>query len=459
MSIRKNSTPVNKTPTTVIPKAEPKAQAEPKPSVQTQSPAKSKKVMPPAPSAPPAPVVTPTKTVKAVNTAKVVKPSNVDQLKPESASIEMPAPPPALVVTPTKTVKAVNTAKVVKPSNVDQLKPESAFIEMPAPPPAPVVTPTKTVKAAKTAKVVKPKNVDQLKPESASIEIQDKLRIFQIYYEPEQHQFLDPAFEPYDNTGDFSPLLEFNVFRKLANSDLVKGADLWGAVSWKFLQKTGLAGADLRAVIDSHPGHDVYYCNPYPECEALYHNFWLQGETSHPNFLVLCQEFFEVAGLSFDTTKTLVPSDLFAASNYFIASPKFWLAYMKFVDDAIAKAERGLSKTAKAMIYSSAADRIGVHAGASYLPFIVERLFCVFLADNQKSFSSYKYSLPGKEESLNVHLKLLRQMKDLSVKNKSLWMATCWVNYRNLYMSNSYGADWCRKYLKNITPTEFKYIP
>ena len=285
----------------------------------------------------------------------------------------------------------------------------------------------------------------------------DKLRIFQIHYQPEQVAQLDPAFEAYDNTGDTSPLLEFNVFRKLHQSELVKGAELWGALSWKFTQKTGLSGADLRGIIASKPGHDVYYCNPYPELEAQYHNLWLQGETAHPNFLVLCQEFFEVTGIRLDHLKAFVPSNHFAASNYFVASPRFWAAYLNFMEDAIAKAESRMSKTARAMIYSSAADRIGVHAGASYLPFIVERLFAVFLAEHEKEFSAYKFALPAKEEGLNVHIKLLRQMKDVSIKSKSLWMATCWVNYRNLYMSNSYGADWCRKYLKNITPTEFKY--
>jgi hypothetical protein len=303
------------------------------------------------------------------------------------------------------------------------------------------------------AKPATGKALIQRKPKPAP----NKLRIFQIHYQPEQVAQLDPAFEAYDNTDDASPLLEFNVFRKLHQSDLVKGAELWGALSWKFTQKTGLSGADLRGIIASKPGHDVYYCNPYPELEAQYHNLWLQGETAHPNFLVLCQEFFEVTGIRLDHIKAFVPSNLFTASNYFIASPRFWAAYMNFVEDAIAKAESRMSKTARAMIYSSAADRIGVHAGASYLPFIVERLFAVFLAEHEREFSAYKFALPAKEEGLNVHLKLLRQMKDLSVKNKSLWMATCWVNYRNLYMSNSYGADWCRKYLKNITPTEFKY--
>lgn len=283
------------------------------------------------------------------------------------------------------------------------------------------------------------------------------VRIFQIHYQEDQLPSLDPTFEPYDNSDDDDPLLEFNVFRKLTKHRLVKGADLWGAVSWKFTQKTGLTGADLRQLIASNPGHDVYYCNPHPEFEALYHNLWLQGEPSHPQFLTLCQELFEVAGLPAEQLKTMVPSKYFASSNYFVATHRFWQAYLGFVSDIITKANARLSEEAMAMLYSSEADRTGAHAGATYLPFIVERLFGLFLANNAQQFSAYKYPLPAREAELNVHQTLLRQMKDLSIKNKSLWMATCWVNYRNLYLSNSYGAQWCKKYLKAITPTDFKY--
>ncbi len=307
--------------------------------------------------------------------------------------------------------------------------------------------------AAKKVAVAKPAAKAVPAPAAAAA----KLRLFQIYYRPEQRSALDPAFEPYNNQGDNSALLEYNVFRKILQSGQVQGAELWGALSWKFQEKTGLTGTDLRTIIAANPGHDVYYCNPHPEFEALYHNLWLQGEPSHPNFLVLCREFFEVTGIPLDNLKAFVPSSLFASANYFVASPKFWADYTRFVDAAITKAEAGMSKTAKAMIYSSAADRKGTHAGASYLPFIVERLFAVFLANNLKKYSAYKYALPVVEEKLNVHLKLLKQMKDVSINTKSLWMASCWVNYRNLYMSNAYGADWCKKHLKSITPTEFKY--
>jgi len=285
--------------------------------------------------------------------------------------------------------------------------------------------------------------------------VQNKLRIFQIYYRPEQRQFLDPAFEPYNNEGDDNPLLEFNVFRKLSQSQLVKGAELWGALSWKFGEKTGLTGEQLRQTIAANPGYDVYYCNPFPEMEGLYHNFWLQGETSHPNFLLLSREFFAAAGLDEGLITELVPSQRFAASNYFVATPRFWAGYLQFVEDAIVKAEAGMSSTARAMMYSSAADRKGLHAGASYLPFIVERLFDVYLHRSPGKYRQFKITLEFKEARLNVHARLLRQMKDVALHSKSLWLASCWINYRNLYLSQNYGNEWCRQYIRAITPLEF----
>lgn len=285
----------------------------------------------------------------------------------------------------------------------------------------------------------------------------DKVRIFQIYYRPEQRQYLDPSFEPYDNAGERSPLLEFHVFRKLIDAALPGKAELWGALSWKFKEKTGMSGEQLRQIIASHPGCDVYYCNPFPELEGLYHNLWLQGETSHPNFMILSREFFQAAGLGEGELTRLVPSSQFAASNYFVATPAFWQGYVSFISDVMARAERGMSATARAMIYSTAADRKAMHAGASYMPFILERLFGVYLNRTQGRYRLHKFSCEQQETRLNVHLQLLRQMKDVAISSKSLWMATCWVNYRNLYLSQSHGSAWCRTFLKNVTPSQIDF--
>ena len=346
----------------------------------------------------------------------------------------------------TKVAAEIVTAKKMLPSAS-----KAVPVKATKPVAKPIAKPATPLIAKPTQKQIKKLTA---KPAAAG----HQLRIFQIYYQPEQREQLEPTFEPYNNEGDRSPLLEFNVFQKLAKSELVQGADLWGALSWKFAQKTELSGASLRQTIADNPGYDVYYCNPYPELESQYHNLWLQGEVSHPDFLTLCQAFFEAADLDPAAINAFTPSQHFAASNYFVASPKFWRSYIEFVTSTIAKAEARLPDSAKDMLYSPSADRIGAHAGASYLPFIVERLFGLFLAEQGKTFKAFKYPLPAKEEALNVHLKLLRQMKDLAIKSKSLWLATCWVNYRNLYMSNNYGAQWCRRHLKNITPTDFKFL-
>jgi hypothetical protein len=92
------------------------------------------------------------------------------------------------------------------------------------------------------------------------------------------------------------------------------------------------------------------------------------------------------------------------------------------------------------------------------VPFIVERLLGLFLRTEGRDLKAFKYSLPGLERELNVHTKLLREMKDVAHKTKSPWLAACWVNYRNLYLSQTNGAEWCKRYLRNITPTEVKFI-
>ncbi len=313
----------------------------------------------------------------------------------------------------------------------------------------------KTVLTGKPVLVVLPKTSRQ---PVAPVPAQNKVRVFQIYYKPEHRQHLDSAFEPYDNTGDSSPLMEFNVFRKLMKSELVEGTNLWGAVSWKFGEKTGLSGVDLRSEIESNPGHDVYFCNPYPELEGPYHNLWLQGETVHPNFLILAREFFIAVDWPVSHLTEIHPSGIFSAANYFVGTPQFWEKYINFICEALAKAETNLPPAIKEMIYSSAANWSGRHAESTYLPFIIERSLSVFLTTQGAKLKMFKYSVPMRVNKENIHIRLLREMKDTAISGKSNWLATCWINYRNLYFAQAHGQEWIRKHLRSITPGTIKFM-
>jgi len=287
--------------------------------------------------------------------------------------------------------------------------------------------------------------------------LQSSLRLFQIYYEPWQRELLDPNFAALDNSKSDSELLEFAVFEKLAKSDYVKGAQLWGALSWRFTEKTGMSGADWVKAIVANPGAEVYYCDPFPHNEALFHNMWLQGETTHPQFLALCQAIFQVTGLPIDELTNVSPSSEFSAANYFVASPKFWNAYLTWVSSILSTANKKLPPKVRDLMHSKQADDRGLHNGATYVPFIIERLFPLFMRTAGKELKGFKIALPERERELNVHLKLLREMKDVAHKTKSAWLVACWVNYRNLYLTQTNSKEWCNKHLRNITPADIKF--
>lgn len=280
-----------------------------------------------------------------------------------------------------------------------------------------------------------------------------KITVFQIFYREEQKPDLDPDFIAYDNKKVVDHLLEFSVFERLQASREIKKGILWGAVSWKFTEKTGLSGRDLFAFIEANPGFDVYYCNPHPQFEAIYHNLWLQGETAHPDFIKLARRFFKYASLSEAALNTLEPASAFASTNYLIGNAKFWRAYLAFVRSVLDRVTQHAPAKFIARLNSSAADAKGVHAGANYWPFIVERLFAVFLDSLVgKSLRACKYACPGAEERLTIHERRLREMKEVAITQKSPWMLSCWLNYRNLYLVQRHGRVWALRYLPRLLP-------
>ena len=282
------------------------------------------------------------------------------------------------------------------------------------------------------------------------------VRIFQIHYRPEQIAKLDPAFIPFDNTGVKDPFLEFGVFKRLHASSATEGADLWGALSWKFGQKTLMPGADLLKQIDDHPGCDVYYCNHNPEIEALFQNLWMQGQTRHPGLLDLAQAIFRKARLDVELCLRVEPVTSFATANFFVATPRFWESYLAFIDRVLKPA---LSDPVLGPeILSNRADPRSLHMGASYLPFIVERLFDVFLSSpDGQSFKSMKYTIPSKEAQLSTHHHLLRQMKQAAWQTRSVWLLQCWYGYRNLYLELQNGTEWATAHIAAITPDKILF--
>ena len=308
---------------------------------------------------------------------------------------------------------------------------------------APVAAP-----AAKVSAAAKPIPTVAMRPD---------VKIFQIYYEAWQKDLLDSAFAAIDNSKFPSELRELDVFSRLADSEYVKGAKLWGALSWRFSEKTGWTGSDLMREINAFPGFDIYFCNPEPEYEALYHNLWLQGVPLHPKFIEVCQAFFKAVGLPLESLTSIEPISATSSANFFVATPQFWSLYLPWVKSLLNTANKKMPTNMRDLLHSSAADDKNLHGGATYVPFIVERLLPIFLKTVGSSLKAHKCNLIEPLKKMDVHLRLLREMKDVAHRTNSPWLAACWVNYRNLYLTQTKGAQWCKTYLRQVTPEKITF--
>lgn len=281
--------------------------------------------------------------------------------------------------------------------------------------------------------------------------IKPKANIYQIYYRDEQKRFLDKLFKPCDNSLYCDESLEFAVFQRLFNRQFYLHSEYFGALSWRFTEKTGLNGQDLMDTLLSFPDVDLFYINPFPHNEAIHQSLWMQGEaaeTGHHGFLEVAQAFFEAAGLPLSELYRLIPSSAFSVCNYFVARPVFWRSYIPFVINCLNMAESSMPPDIRKILHSSAGDMKGIHKGATYVPFIIERLLTVFLMSPEAhSLHVHQITLPAKEATLNDDLRELREMKDVAVLTRSDRILDMWREKREAYCRIYYSKEWCDRHI------------
>lgn len=277
----------------------------------------------------------------------------------------------------------------------------------------------------------------------------NSVRIHQVFYKDEQKPFLDAAFSPLDNGAHNDETLEFGVFKRLYGDGSFEGADYFGALSWRFTEKTGLTGRALMEVVRSNADVDLFYMNPFPHNEALHQSLWLHGGERHPGFLEICTAFFEAAGVEPTDIYRFSHSSEFSVCNYYVARPAFWKAYIPFVERCLEEADAGMPTALRMRMHSSEGDWKGIHKGATYVPFIIERLLPVFLKSPEgRALRVYKVPLPAKEAKLNDDLRELREMKDVAILARSARILDLWREKREAYCHIYFSKEWCDRHMR-----------
>ena len=159
------------------------------------------------------------------------------------------------------------------------------------------------------------------------------------HYTPRQD--LDPGFEVLDNSANERPdWYEYWPIRKFLLSESLDEDGFYGFLSPKFRLKTNLSAADVREFVQaSDPATDVVLFSPSIHNSALFLNVFEHGNAEHPGLLQVAKDFFARIHHSRPLEDLISDSRNTVHSNYFIAKPRFWRAWLAVTEQLFDIAE------------------------------------------------------------------------------------------------------------------------
>jgi hypothetical protein len=156
------------------------------------------------------------------------------------------------------------------------------------------------------------------------------VHIYQILNHYTPRQDLDPGFGVLDNSANERPdWFEYWPMRKFLRNEALDEEAYYGFLSPKFRHKTNLTAAAVGKIIaraDYAP--DVFLFSPSIHNSAYFLNVFEHGESEHPGLAAAASGLLAridpaatLDGLVSDSRNTV-------HSNYFVAKPKFWRAWL-----------------------------------------------------------------------------------------------------------------------------------
>jgi hypothetical protein len=166
--------------------------------------------------------------------------------------------------------------------------------------------------------------------------------IYQIKSYYTRDEDLDPSCRVLDNSANERPdWYEYWPIRKFLLQEPLDEAAFYGFLSPSFKRKTNLTAAGVRDFVqrESCEAADIVLFSPSLHLTAYYWNVFQYGEYCHPGLVNLATQFFERIGEPTNLANLVTYSRNEVYSNYFIAKPRFWRAWLEITERLIAIAE------------------------------------------------------------------------------------------------------------------------
>ena len=167
------------------------------------------------------------------------------------------------------------------------------------------------------------------------------VHIFQILNHYTSREELDPGFQVLDNSANQRPdWYEYWPIRNFLLNEALDENAFYGFLSPKFKLKTNLSSADVSEFIAAaDPATEVVLFSPSIHNSAFFLNVFEHGDAEHPGLLRVAGDFFARIGHPQRLEDLVSDSRNTVHSNYFIAKPRFWRAWLAITEQMYAIAE------------------------------------------------------------------------------------------------------------------------
>jgi len=273
-------------------------------------------------------------------------------------------------------------------------------------------------------------------------------KIYQAYYKPDQIQFLDSKFEPYDNSNSqLHQYREYPIFLDIQQKASHLNLDKWGYFSWKYQQKLpGLTGDIICKQIENNPDYDVYFWNPFSNYAVTAYNVWEQGQYFHPHLIDIMEHIFPIMGLDVNLLYQPMLPKVIYFGLYCVGNRKFWDGFLdlaskyehsiEHLPDSIAKLHNGPAG------YEPFPD-------LGYFPFIHERLLSTYLHLNRNTLRIWSHHHNFQQYGDVWHLLYSVKLHAISTGDINLWHYYFRLR-RQVGCNIHYAENWLNKIDNNI---------
>jgi hypothetical protein len=177
--------------------------------------------------------------------------------------------------------------------------------------------------------------------EAGILRAMQAMHIYQILNHYTSPQELDPGFAVLDNSGNERPdWFEYWPIRKFLLNEPLEESAFYGFLSPKFKLKTSLSSAAVREfILACDAATEVVLLSPSIHNSAYYLNVFEHGDAEHPGLKSVAARLFERLEMPGDLDSLVSDSRNTVHSNYFIAKPRFWRAWLAVNEKLFAIAE------------------------------------------------------------------------------------------------------------------------